>query len=183
MSGKSGLQKATIPLESLPPIKVIDSSRIGYYTRYRIVSEDRNKTSHWSPVYLLTVPYKFRRPGNSPLELDNFLVEKVSSGIVDIAWEPVEVWNGNNFIRKAISYDIWLRWSKNGSNGDWLYQERASNTSLVVLVPETYSIGGVVENDVPNQLEVEIYLRSQDILRDADHQQLLVYKSGSRENV
>ena len=181
MSGKSGLQKATITLETLPPIKVIDSNRIGYYTRYRIVSEDRNKTSHWSPVYLLTAPYEFRRPGEKTTA--DFLVEKRSNGIVDIAWDPIDVFNGENFIRKAIAYDIWLRWTKNGSGGDWIYEERATNTSVTALVPETYFINGVDQATVPNQLEVEIYIRSQDILRDADHQQLLVYKSGSRVNV
>lgn len=31
-------------------------TRIGYYTRYRIISEDRNKLSHWSPVYFVEDP-------------------------------------------------------------------------------------------------------------------------------
>jgi hypothetical protein len=49
MSGKGGLQKAVVPLLTLPPLTVI-GEKLGYYTRYRIISDDRNKTSHWSPV-------------------------------------------------------------------------------------------------------------------------------------
>ena len=179
--GKSDLQKASLNIEQLPPLKVIDANTVGYYVKYRFLSEDRNRVSHWSPTYLLTPPYEFRRP--SEKNLGDFLVQKQSSGIVNIAWDPIDVYNKDFFIRKAIGYDIWLRWSRNGSNGDWIYEERVSNTSLAILVPPNYSIGGVNEGTVPNQLEVEIYARSQDILRDSNHQQLLLYKSSSRVNV
>jgi hypothetical protein len=30
--------------------------RVGYYTRYRVISEDRNRFSHWSPVYFVEDP-------------------------------------------------------------------------------------------------------------------------------
>lgn len=179
--GKSGLQKARLDLALLPPLKVIDNDTVGYYVRYRFVSEDRNRLSHWSPNYLLTPPYEFRRPSGKGL--GDFLAQKQSSGIVDIAWDTINVYNNNNFVRKAIGYDIWLRWSRNGDNGDWKYEERVSNTSLSLLVPPTYFINGVEQGSPPNQLEVEIYARSQDVLRDANHQQLLLYKTPIRINV
>jgi hypothetical protein len=43
----SGIKKAVIKKASLP---AIDSDNIGYIFRYRVVSEDKNRTSQWSPV-------------------------------------------------------------------------------------------------------------------------------------
>ena len=44
----ANIKKVRIPKSSLPPI---DSDTLGYNIRYRIISEDKNRTSHWSPVY------------------------------------------------------------------------------------------------------------------------------------
>ena len=43
------VKKAIIQKESLPPI---DSESAGYVVRYRIISEDKNRASHWSPVFV-----------------------------------------------------------------------------------------------------------------------------------
>jgi hypothetical protein len=43
------VKKAIIQKESLPPI---DSESAGYVVRYRIISEDKNRTSHWSPTFV-----------------------------------------------------------------------------------------------------------------------------------
>ena len=42
------IKKAIIPKASLP---AINSNTAGYSVRYRIVSEDKNRTSHWSPIF------------------------------------------------------------------------------------------------------------------------------------
>jgi hypothetical protein len=43
------VQKAIIQKEFLPPI---DSNTSAYAVRYRVVSEDKNRTSHWSPIFV-----------------------------------------------------------------------------------------------------------------------------------
>lgn len=43
------VKKAIVPKESLPPV---DSETAGYVVRYRIISEDKNRTSHWSPTFV-----------------------------------------------------------------------------------------------------------------------------------
>ena len=43
------VKKAIVPKESLPPV---DSETEGYVVRYRIISEDKNRTSHWSPTFV-----------------------------------------------------------------------------------------------------------------------------------
>ena len=164
MAGKAGLQKSTILLEQLPPLKVIDANTVGYYVRYRVVSEDRNKTSHWSPVYLLTPPYEFRRPSGIPLDGIKYFETNTggSNKVVTLAWDTVDVYNKNVFIRKAIAYDIWIKWG----SGSWAFDGRVTNPSITIAVPTPN----------PGTLSMEIYARSVDVLRDADHQQLLLYK-------
>jgi len=44
----ANIKKTRILKSSLPPI---DFNTLKYNTRYRIISEDRNRTSHWSPIY------------------------------------------------------------------------------------------------------------------------------------
>lgn len=45
----SKIKKVTILKKDLPPV----NSNNQYAVRYRIVSDDKNRVSHWSPVYLL----------------------------------------------------------------------------------------------------------------------------------
>jgi uncharacterized protein (DUF2141 family) len=44
----ANIKKTRILKSALPPI---DHDTLKYNTRYRIISEDRNRTSHWSPIY------------------------------------------------------------------------------------------------------------------------------------
>jgi hypothetical protein len=46
----SGIKKAIIKKSLLP---AIDSDSIGYIFRYRVISEDKNRTSQWSPVNII----------------------------------------------------------------------------------------------------------------------------------
>ena len=44
----ANIKKTRILKSTLPPI---DSDTLKYNTRYRVISEDKNRTSHWSPIY------------------------------------------------------------------------------------------------------------------------------------
>jgi hypothetical protein len=44
----SNIKKLRILKSSIPPI---DHDTLRYNLRYRVISDDRNRTSHWSPVY------------------------------------------------------------------------------------------------------------------------------------
>jgi hypothetical protein len=46
----SNIKKVIIQKSDLPPV-FYDTG--GYVVRYRIISDDRNRTSHWSPIFLL----------------------------------------------------------------------------------------------------------------------------------
>jgi hypothetical protein len=51
----SGIKKVIIKKEDFPPLAKLAEDVYGHFLRYRIVSEDRNKFSHWSEITPLTV--------------------------------------------------------------------------------------------------------------------------------
>lgn len=79
MSIDPGIKKAKISVDDLPSI---NSSTGGYSVRYRVISEDKNRVSHWSPVHLVRPEYTFV-PG----------LIKFSSGnqIANITWDSVTI--------------------------------------------------------------------------------------------
>jgi hypothetical protein len=48
----AGIKKLTIPKNQLPPVG--DNNE--YLLRYRIISEDKNRYSYWSPIFSATAP-------------------------------------------------------------------------------------------------------------------------------
>lgn len=160
-----GIKKARFLEKNLPDII---SNLEGYLVRYRIISEDRNRTSHWSPVYLVKPGYEFV-VGQTSLGK--------SSDHVNIIWDPVTIQKDGNFIRVANEYDIWLRWDKNEpEGGDWVYGERIISNSSTFIIPETYYVGGEDQLSKPNRLTVEIFLKGSPITREANF--LKVYTIG-----
>lgn len=147
------IKKAIIPIQDLPEI---NSETGQYYLRYRIVSEDKSRISHWSPIQKVDPNFSFVPSGE-------LVVEKIS-GHVQVIWNPVIVESDGVVQRKAREYDIWLRWHRSDA-GDWIYEERIEGSSLIILPPSTYTINGVAQPSQPNRLDVEIYLKGNPISR------------------
>jgi hypothetical protein len=143
------IKKFKTPLSDLP---AVSSETQGYSLRYRIVSDDKNRVSHWSPIYLIDPDFTYV-PG-SPLAHNN------SNDINNVVWGQVSITKSGTVISIAKQYDIWLKWNKNtdGTNGDWIYQQRTETNSIVLQTPSSYTINGTVINLKPNRLRVEIYI-------------------------
>ena len=154
------VKKAIVPKESLPPV---DSETAGYVVRYRIISEDKNRASHWSPITTIDPQYVYV-PGEITI---------VSSGITTVVWDTVTIKIGNQVIRQAKDYDVWVKWSKAAGTGDFNYVQRVSGNSISLVHPSTFYIDGVDQVDAPNRITIEIYLKGEPITRDSTN--LLVY--------
>jgi hypothetical protein len=155
------IKKAVVLENSLPPVNVQTQ---GHSVRYRIVSEDRNRSSHWSPIYRVRPDYELVTPG--------FLVVEKNASHVLLIWNPVSLKKNGIFVKKATEYDVWLRWHKS-DGGDWVFSERVEGTSLTVLPVDTYTISGVDQETKPNKLDVEIYLVGTPTVRSDDPNALL----------
>ena len=81
-----GVKKAILRRSSLPAVGLQNE----HYLRYRVVSDDRNRTSHWSPIYVLE---------SSPLESVEGAVS-ISDNIVICVW-------GDEFLRPK--YDVFVK--------------------------------------------------------------------------
>jgi hypothetical protein len=154
------IKKVKITQDSLPTINSITGK---YDVRYRIVSEDKNRTSHWSPIINIDPQYTYVS-GN---------ISIASSNITTVAWDAVTIKIGDQVIRQAKDYDVWVKWSKAAGNGDWIYIERVSSNSITLVHPLTFYIDGVDQEQSPNRVTVEIYLKGEPITRDSAN--LLVY--------
>ena len=67
-----------IPRNELPPV---ESDNV-YSVRFRVISEDKNRFSHWSPVYLLVPEYTYV-PGT--IEYNS------ANQVASFTWDPVTI--------------------------------------------------------------------------------------------
>lgn len=94
----ANIKKVRIPFSDLPPINSITE---GYSVRYRILSEDKNRASHWSPVYLIQPDYTY---------ISNNIEFNSGNQIANITWDPVIVLKNIKSVQdvtnKQLSTDI-----------------------------------------------------------------------------
>lgn len=106
-----------IVVENVP--KIYES---GYTIRYRIVSEDRNRLSHWSPIHTLE---KLQSAAIVSGE-----ISFVSPRQVSASWEET---NTNSV------YEVFLKWEGDPDYEDdeigWTYARTVSSPTYSVFVP------------------------------------------------
>ena len=157
------IKKARVVESKLPAINSITE---GYEVRYRVVSEDKNRTSHWSPIFLVKPEFTY---------VGGTIHHSKAGDISTVAWNSVEIKKGTTLIKEATSYDIWVRWDR-GDDGDWAYRSRIDTSSISLITPATYTKNNIVQGSQPNKLSVEIYLKGFPISRDTAF--LRVYQGG-----
>ena len=85
-----GQEKVVVPKQDLPPVTLLSDGTYGYIMRYRIVSEDQNRFSHWSPIRELSIPY--------PVFADGGI--SITGNLAQSVWTTTE--------NEASGYDIFL---------------------------------------------------------------------------
>lgn len=101
------IKKVAVPQNELPAIGKITGQ---YIVRYRIISEDKNRSSHWSPNYIIET---------EPLsEIQHKVNKDIPNGTIEALWTPPATLG-------LFSFDVYLRWS----GGAWNYATTVSNTS------------------------------------------------------
>jgi hypothetical protein len=104
-----------------------------YVVRYRIVTEDRNRYSQWSPI--------FRVAGKSVSQiLEDKVVSTISGRSISIVWEDVEV---------RSSYDLFVKfdggeYSYHGSTPLSSYSLISQGTSSFQFLIQVGSIGKAI---------------------------------------
>jgi hypothetical protein len=136
----SGIKKYRQQYSNLPPIS---AETQGYSVRYRILSEDKNRTSHWSPIYVLVPNYTYV---SGTKEFSH------NSNISNFTWDPVTVLksnlSSNDITNKSLTDNIATLTTSDAhymNVGDWVTVE-----GVDVVFNGTYKISAV--NEAGNQL-------------------------------
>ena len=115
----ANIKKLRILKSSLPPI---DHDTLKYNLRYRIVSDDRNRVSHWSPIYNL-----------------NGSTVEAYVGSLSITPEIITaVWKEENQLDIEVdeSYDVFVKFD----SGSFIYHGFVSTHSFMFLNEGTSTV-------------------------------------------
>lgn len=118
----ANIKKVTIRKSDLPPV----TSNNEYYIRFRLISDDRNRRSHWSAIKTLTGNPVFSVPGSST----------VADGIVNVVWS--DALNYPN-------YDVFVRNDNNLSPSEYEYHGTSSVHEYSFLQEGTEQIDIIVQ--------------------------------------
>jgi hypothetical protein len=105
------LKRVVIKKADLPAYSGANQS---YIVRYRIVSEDRNRSSHWSPQYRLPIP--------SQTTVDYALSVNPEARLINLVWQPTGSSNS--------MFDIYIKWD----NNSYVYVGSVSSPTYSCLV-------------------------------------------------
>ena len=108
-----GQQKVRVPRTDLPEVSRLSDGTYGYVVRYRIISEDQNRFSHWSPIRELTMP--------PVIPVDGDVV--VNGSIVQIVWGDEE---------DRPNYDVFVKFD----DGDYSYHGTTPTHQYSLLAPQ-----------------------------------------------
>jgi len=165
------MARIIIPKENFPDPSIYNPS---YQIRFRLLAENKNRTSAWSPIFPVNPEVFFER---GTRELRGYIeIEKVGSKQVNIVWDFVTGYRDSGTeildVGKVQEYDLWIRWAVAGgaTPSEWIYRGRISSTSLNITIPSEYPykdpITGIITLiDNPKYLYAEVYRPSREITR------------------
>lgn len=120
----SGLRKARVLKKNLPPVIKLGDNSFGYLVRHRIISEDRNRFSAWSPVQAVPAFDLENQPATVTGEIS------FSGDSVTVVWDDA---------LDRPSYDIFVKFD----GGDFEYHGASPIHSYSFLKPSTATLVSV----------------------------------------
>lgn len=149
----SGIKKVTVLNQDLPLVR-FDDNDLFYELRYRIISEDKNRTSHWSKFTKISVPPTTDAdlPYTSIPRVTVFSTNvdggnKAITALWNFPQTPAE-FNPDPYkaelerrFSQVTSFDIFVRWSPDNDPstnwGDWKYETTISTNNFTILKQTT----------------------------------------------
>jgi hypothetical protein len=132
-----GIKKVIITKEELPALAKLGENEYGHLLRYRIVSEDKNRFSHWSKI----TPVTLFSADSLPLQVAGSL--NLTQSSIAIVWDDE---------LNRPKYDIFVRFD----NGDFFYHGTSPIHTYLILREVGFS-----SVDVAIQIEGIIKERSE----------------------
>lgn len=127
----SKVKKVIVSKDSLPPV----GPNNNYLVRYRIVSEDKNRYSHWSQVYDL--------PAHPAVRVNGGV--EITDTRVTVMWEDAPGYDDKE------AYDVFI----NVDDSGWELKESPRSHSCTFLKP-------TINSEISVAVQVESYLKKYD---------------------
>lgn len=101
-------KKITIPLHKLKIVarQVEGSTSAEYISRYRIISDDKNTYSEWSPLYRIQVP----SISQILAEANNGVAPTITPKYSSSSGVATVVWDAPNGLKDVIEYDLYAKY-------------------------------------------------------------------------
>lgn len=107
------VKKVTIEKKDLPPL----TPNGEYLIRYRIISEDKNRTSHWSPIYTVDALA---------------FIQDVESIITVTPGDIIVTWEDTN---KSAEHDVFVSYKIGGTWREYSYHGSSKTNAYTFLQP------------------------------------------------
>jgi hypothetical protein len=181
------IKKVIIKNEELPPLQfstVYSTVRerdeidtLHYDFRYRIVSEDKNRYSHWSPITRFIMP-NIEDPPFPYTATNRFSISKSGNPeVINAIWsKPGSTEEQTEYearINKISTYDVWIRWNNNNTTNlndagwtEWEYVSTTSSNNFSILKKD---------NDV-KRIEIAIQASTTRKVRDYFNNKLTLFR-------
>lgn len=141
--------KKNIILKKDLPSFIGDPSQLKYDLRYRIISEDKNRLSHWSPILTLNGLNTEDETGFDPNDIEgtsipNNVLIKSSDHVAEISWtmpallitNPTTEQKELQKIQAAIkSFDVYIQWREGSTISDWIWAGTSDGTRFSINFP------------------------------------------------
>lgn len=147
----AGIKKATIQHIDLPFVN-FDAYNLFYDVRYRIISEDKNRVSFWSPIKRIIVPSTTDAdlPYTTSPRIVVYSITVDSGKAITATWtfpqiaadfnpDPVKAELERQFSLDNL-FDIFIRWSPDNTGNNWStwkYETTISSNSYTLLRQES----------------------------------------------
>lgn len=160
------MPKIIIPKENFPEMDIYTQK---YNVRYRIITDNQNNLSTWSPIFEIDPQVVFQ-PGTFDFP-GSINIEKVGSSYVGLTWDSVSIYkersDGLALIGELPSYDLWIRWAGSGGSNpsDWIYKERIFSTSININIPSSYMDSNGIVRSKPKYMYAEVYRPGRPVIR------------------
>jgi hypothetical protein len=146
----SNIKKITILKKDLPSY-IGDNDSLSYQVRYRVVSEDKNRSSHWSPIYKLGSTSTFDEVG---FDINNISTTNISHNIsIDkpnhmssITWTMPALLIINPTTTEKIlqeqqasikNFDVYVQWKTGLIWGNWTWVGTSQGAQYSMTYPST----------------------------------------------
>jgi hypothetical protein len=146
----TGIKKSTIKYMDLPIIS-IDENGPFYLLRYRIVSEDKNRVSHWSEINRIDFPSTSfaNMPYTATERVHLNLIGSSHPRTIAISWEypqedeyniDPEIAKYEKLFSQNQTFDVMVRWNENNAPDNvnwttWQFEGTIRNNSFSILKP------------------------------------------------